>query len=256
MTPHIFTEASNGVQTIEIRRPEKKNALTIEMYTVLAAAILRAENDDAVRVILIQGQPGVFTSGNDVQDFLNNPPSGLDAPAFQFLRALIHANKPVVASVAGNAVGIGTTLLLHCDFVLAGKSARFSTPFSNLGVCPEAASSVALPLLIGWRRATEMLLLGNAIDADTAHAWGLINRVVPDDELQAQSLATVQAIAAKPVQALSATKALMRNKLMPAFDAALAEEAREFGRLLQTPDSQEAFRAFLEKRTPKFAQSI
>jgi len=248
MNEAIHTEVHEGVQRIEMRRPEKKNALTIAMYAALAAALREAESDDRVRVILLHGQPGVFTSGNDVHDFLEHPPQSMDDPVFQFLRCLIHTRKPVVAAVAGDAVGIGTTMLLHCDYVIAGESARFSMPFANLGLCPEAASSVALPLLIGWRRASELLLLGNAIDAGQACDWGLINRVVPDAQLPDATWALVRSLAVKSPAALRATKVHLREKLMPLFEQALAEEARDFHELLQTPAAQEALRAFVEKR--------
>ncbi|QJR13931.1 enoyl-CoA hydratase [Usitatibacter palustris] len=252
MTDAIVTENRDAILRIEMRRPERKNALTQAMYSALAAALDQGEADASVRAMLIHGQPGMFTAGNDVKDFLENPKKDLDAPVFQFLRRLIRARKPIVAAVSGNAVGVGTTMLLHCDYVVADESARFAVPFTSLGVCPEAASSVSLALVIGWRRASEMLMLGQPVDAATALDWGLVNRVVPAAELAAAAATQARAFAAQPVQAMRATKALLRDRLLPIYEKALADEAGEFGRLLQTPDSQEAFRAFLEKRAPKF----
>jgi enoyl-CoA hydratase/carnithine racemase len=254
MSDHIITNTQDGIQRIEIRRPERKNALTIAMYGAFADALKQAEQNPAVRVIFIHGQQGIFTSGNDVRDFLDNPPASLDDPVFQFLRALIQARKPVIASVSGDAVGVGTTMLLHCDYVIADECARFSVPFSNLGVCPEAASSLALPLLIGWRRATELLMFGAPISAHQASDWGLINRVVRTEDLSAEALKAAHILGAKPVAAMLATKTLLREKLMPLYEKALADEAREFHTLLKTQDSREAFRAFLEKRAPVFEQ--
>lgn len=252
MTEEIATEFRDGVLRIGIRRPERKNAFTQAMYTAMAESIARGEAQAGVRAMLIHGEPGIFTSGNDVKDFLDRPPRDLDAPVFQFLRRLIRARKPIVAAVSGSAVGIGTTMLLHCDYVVADESARFAVPFASLGVCPEAASSVSLALAIGWRRASEMLMLGQPIDAATALDWGLVNRVEPAAELSYVAAAQAGAFAAQPVQAMRATKALLRDRLLPIYEKALAEEAGEFGRLLQTPDAKEAFRAFLEKRAPKF----
>jgi enoyl-CoA hydratase/carnithine racemase len=206
-----------------------------------------------VHAILVQGSSDVFTSGNDVQDFLERPAQGLDAPVFQFLRALIEADKPIVAAVAGNAVGIGTTMLLHCDYVIAADNARFSVPFTKLGVCAEAASSLALPLIVGWRRATELLLSGEPISAERACDWGLVNRVVPAEQLHPQTLAALAMLTARPPAAIRATKGLLRRRLRPHFEAAMSDEAHEFHALLKSGDAQEALSAFLEKRAPRFA---
>ncbi len=253
MSEHILTETQGGVLAIEIRRPERRNALTVAMYAALAAAVRQGEADRSVRALLNRGQPGSFTAGNDVRDFLESPPRDLEAPVFQFLRTLIHADKPVVAAVSGDAVGIGTTMLLHCDFVVAAESARFTVPFVNLGVCPEAASSVALAWVVGGRHATEMLMTGEPVDARRAHEWGLVNRVVPEAELAEAAQRALASFVAKPAEALRATKALLKRNLRPLYDEALAVEAAQFGRLLASDDSREAFRAFLEKRAPRFA---
>jgi enoyl-CoA hydratase/carnithine racemase len=252
-SPHICVTCHDGVQRIEIHRPDKRNALTVEMYAALAAALAAAHADDSVHALLIEGQHDVFTSGNDVQDFLHHPAQSLDAPVFHFLRALIHADKPIVAVVAGDAVGVGTTMLLHCDVVIAADNARFSVPFTKLGVCAEAASSLALPLIVGWRRATEMLLSGEPIGAERALDWGLVNRVVPIERLQDQARMTLAMLTARPPAAVRATKSLLRRRLLPHFDAVLEDEAREFHALLQSHDAQEALTAFLEKRAPRFA---
>lgn len=252
MTDAIVTELRDAVLHIEMRRPERKNALTQAMYTGLAEAFARADAESGVRAVLLKGQPSAFCAGNDVKDFVEHPTKDMDAPVFQFLRRIIRSRKPIVAAVSGNAVGVGTTMLLHCDYVVADGSARFAVPFANLGLCPEAASSVSLALVIGWRRATEMLMLGQPIDAETALSWGLVNRLVPDSELANVAENVALSFTELPAEAVRATKALLRDRILPIYEQALADEAREFGRLLQTPDAQEAFRAFLEKRAPRF----
>lgn len=253
MSEHIHTEIRDGVQTIELRRPEKKNALTEAMYASLAAAMDGAENDEAVRVIFIKGQPGVFTAGNDIGDFLARPPANEKAPVFLFLRAIIHAAKPIVAAVTGPAVGIGTTMLLHCDYVVAGEGAQFSVPFVNLGLCPEAASSLMLPLAIGYKRAAEMLLFGDRVDAAKALDWGLVSQVVPDAKAIETGLDRARALATKPAQALRVSKSLMKRRLVPLAAQAMLEEGHEFHRLLQSPAAREALSAFAEKRAPNQA---
>ncbi|NRF68717.1 enoyl-CoA hydratase/isomerase family protein [Aquincola sp. S2] len=250
---HIHTELHDGVQHIQLNRPQKKNALTVEMYAALADALRAAEADPAVRVILLRGLPEVFTSGNDGGDFLHQPVQSLDAPVFQFLRALMQAEKPLIAAVAGDAVGIGTTLLLHCDLVIAADNARFSLPFTKLGLCAEAASSLALPLIVGWRRAAELLLSGEPISAARACDWGLVNRVVPAPELQAHALAAAAQLVARPPEAVRACKSLLRRRLLPALEQALVDEAHEFHALLGRPAAQEALSAFVHKRAPRFA---
>jgi enoyl-CoA hydratase/carnithine racemase len=246
----IHHETTNGVHRIEIRRPEKKNALTADMYSALAAAFEHAATHDDVRVVLLLGAPGVFCSGNDLADFLARPPSGMDAPVFQFLRRLITFEKPVVAAVAGMAVGIGTTMLLHCDHVVASEDAQFSTPFANIGLCPEAGSSLMLPLAIGTKRAAEMLLFGDRVSAAAMHGWGLVNAVVPNDRLVELASSRAAALAVKPPASLRASKKLLRRTLVPAALEAMEVEAKEFGALLQGPAAKECLSAFLEKRAP------
>ena len=246
----IHVETAGGVQRIEMRRPEKRNALTHAMYIALAEGFKRARADDAVRVILITGAPNAFCSGNDIADFLAHPPSDENAPVFQFLRAIIGCEKPVVAGVAGMAVGIGTTMLLHCDYVVAAESAEFSVPFVNIGLCPEAGSSVMLPLAIGHKRASEMLMFGERVPAAKALDWGIVNAVVPNDALASAAEKKALTLAAKPPAALRATKMLLRRSLVPAAIEAMELEARQFGGLLHSPAARECLSAFMEKRAP------
>jgi enoyl-CoA hydratase/carnithine racemase len=254
MTEHIITEAREHVQRIELNRPDKKNAITVAMYEAMAAALERAGGDPAVRVILIHGQPGVFTSGNDLVDFLNAPPAGPEGPVFRFLTRISQIEKPVVAAVTGAAVGIGTTMLLHCDYVVAGESSKFSVPFVNLGLLPEGSSSLLLPLAIGRLRAAELLLFGEAIGAAQACDWGLVNRVVADAEAIPQALARAHALAAKPPAALRTSKSLLRRRLAPLIAQTMHDEGVSFTALLDSPEAKEALSAFLDKRRPDFSR--
>jgi enoyl-CoA hydratase/carnithine racemase len=246
----IHTEMAGGVQRIEMRRADKRNALTEAMYAALADAFEAAARDDAARVVLLLGAPNAFSAGNDIADFVARPPKDDSAPVFRFLRALIQFDKPVVAGVAGMAVGIGTTMLLHCDYVVAGDNAEFSLPFVNIGLCPEAASSLLLPLAIGYKRAAQMLLFAERVKAAQALEWGLVNAVVPADQVDAEAEKRAHSLAAKPPAALLATRRLLRRTLAPAALEALALEAREFGRLLDSPAAKECLTAFLQKRPP------
>ena len=250
MTPTIFSAAADGIQRIEIRRADKRNALTHEMYTALEQAFERACADDGVRVVLILGAPGVFTAGNDIADFIANPPLDMNAPVLRFLGRLSRCEKPVVAGVAGMAVGIGTTMLLHCDYVVASEDAQFVLPFVNLGLCPEAASSLLLPLAIGHKRASELLLFGDRIAAATALDWGIVNAVVANDKLVEAAEKRAAALAAKPPSALVATKKLLRRALAPAIAETLSIESRDFAALLGSPAARECLAAFVEKRPP------
>jgi enoyl-CoA hydratase/carnithine racemase len=237
-----------GVLEVEIHRPGKRNALTPAMYKGLAEAMERAAREDAVRVVLIVGQRDVFTSGNDISDFLQRPPSA-ESPVSQFLQRILAAEKPIVAGVNGMAVGIGTTMLLHCDYVVAGEGALFSVPFVNLGLCPEAASSLLLPAAIGHKRASEMLLFGERVPAARALEWGLVNQVVADAQVREVALGRARALAAKPAASVRTTKALLR-RFKPIAAEVMLEEGREFSRLLHEPAAREALTAFVEKRTP------
>ncbi|MDB5957102.1 enoyl-CoA hydratase, partial [Ramlibacter sp.] len=187
----ILVHAESGVMTLTLNRLARKNALTAEMYAALADAIERARDDDSVRVLLLQGHETVFCAGNDIGDFLNAPPSGQDAPGLRFLRAIATFPKPLLAAVCGPAVGIGTTMLFHCDLVYAGDNAAFSLPFVNLGLCPEAAASLLVPQMLGYHRAAEALMLGEPFMAEAAQEVGLVNRVLPPTE--ANGYASTQA---------------------------------------------------------------
>ena len=250
----IETRIDHGIQTIAFNRPAKKNAITSAMYRHLADAFRTANEDPAVRVILLVGQPEIFTSGNDLEDFLNAPPSGNDSPVFRFLRAISTAEKPVVAAVRGAAIGIGTTMLLHCDLVYAGRNARFALPFVQLGVCPEAASSLLLPQMIGYHRAAEKLLLGEAFGADEALAIGFVNQVLDDDAVLAHAEKQAAKLAALPASSIRTSKWLMKGDLGDAVAQRIDKENAAFREMLGSPEAKEAFAAFLEKRKPDFAQ--
>jgi len=250
----ISTNKNDGIYTIEFNRPEKKNAITAAMYQTMADALKEADADPEVRVILITGKPEIFTAGNDLEDFMKAPPKTSESPVYQFMNALSHAVKPVVAAVSGAAVGIGTTLLLHCDLVYAADNAKFSMPFTQLGLCPEFASSAILPMIAGYQRAAEKLMLGEVFFADEAREMGIVNKVLPLAELQAYALAQAAKLAALPASSLRATKRLMKGNHTAAVDAKMAEEAMHFGQMLTAPEAREAFMAFFQKRKPDFKQ--
>lgn len=250
----ILTELEGGVLRMQFNRAEKKNAITAAMYQALAHALRHAERESAVRVALIHGAPEVFTAGNDLQDFLANPPHSTDAPVFQFLRAIHEFPKPLVAAVSGLAVGVGTTMLLHCDFVYCAPGTRFSMPFVNLGLCPEAGSSCLLPRLAGYQRAAELLMLGEPFTAETAKEIGLVNAIVPAESLVATAMATARKLAAKPAASLRETKILLKQGLREAVKLAMGDESEAFRERLESPEAKEAFTAFLEKRQPDFSK--
>jgi len=250
----IITENRDGVLRIEINRPDKKNALTSAMYQAMADAIKLAEADRGVRVVLIHGKPDLFTAGNDLQDFLDNPPRDENRPVFQFLRNLSTAQKPLIAAVAGVAVGIGTTMLLHCDLVYAAPNARLQLPFVNLGLVPEAASSLLLPALVGYQRAAELLLLGEPFGAQAAKDIGIVTAVVPEAELLATAWAQAQKLAQKPPTSVRLTKQLMKRGFSAAMAQQMELEIGHYGQLLGAPAAKEAFTAFFEKRKPDFSK--
>jgi len=251
----ILTDITDGVMTITFNRPDKKNSITAAMYAAMAAAQAQAREQDTVRVVVFQGNETVFSAGNDIADFLDQPPSGLDAPVFRFLFGMADFPKPIVAAVCGPAVGIGTTMLMHCDLVYAGDNAAFALPFVNLGLCPEAASSVLVPQMLGYHRAAEALLLGEPFMAEAALEVGLVNRIVPP--MEARNLAQAQArkLAAKPIPSLIETKRLMKQGQAKLVRQQIAEEAASFGRMLGEPAAREAFTAFMEKRKPDFTRT-
>ena len=250
----ILVLAENGICTITFNRVVKKNSLTGAMYQALASILQQAEASSDVRVVLIQGDATVFSAGNDLGDFLNGPQADENAPPFQFLQALAAFPKPIVAAVCGPAVGIGTTMLLHCDLVYAGDNAMFVLPFINLGFCPEGASSLLLPQLMGHQRASEALLLGEPFMAEAALEVGLVNRVVPPTECNTIAQAQARKLAAKPLASLLASKKLLKSAQLPAVQARIAEEGRVFAELVQQPAAREAMRAFMEKRKPDFSK--
>ena len=254
MTQDILSHTEAGVLTLTFNRPDKKNSLTADMYAALADALASASGDASVRVVVLQGQPHIFCAGNDIADFLNNPPSKTDAPVFRFLREVSTFPKPLIAAVAGPAVGIGTTMLLHCDLVYAGDNAAFSLPFVNLGLCPEAASSLIVPQLMGYHRAAEALMLGEPFMAEAALEVGLVNRVLPPTEVNDFAHAQAKKLAAKPLASLIETKRLMKAPQAAAIASQLTQESTSFARMLKEPAAREAFGAFMEKRRPDFSK--
>jgi enoyl-CoA hydratase/carnithine racemase len=249
----ILVHTEDGVRTISFNRLERKNSITAAMYAALAEAVSSAVDDPGVRVLVFQGHETVFSAGNDIGDFLNQPPSDQDAPVWRFMRALAAFPKPVLASVSGPAVGIGTTMLFHCDLVFAGDNAAFSMPFVNLGLCPEFASSLLVPQMFGYHRAAEALLLGEPFMAEAALEAGLVNRVLPPTEANAYAQVQARKLAAKPLTSLVETKRLMKKAGAVQVMAQMGEEGASFGRMLREPAAREAFGAFMAKRKPDFS---
>ena len=250
----ILSHTDAGVMTITFNRLDKKNSITSSMYAAMADAVAQAAADPAVRVVVFQGHESIFSAGNDIGDFLNQPPSTQESPVFRFLRGIATFEKPLLAAVAGPAVGIGTTMLFHCDLVYAGDNAAFSMPFVNLGLCPEAASSFLAPRMFGYHRAAEALLMGEPFFAEAAQEVGLVNRVVPPTEVNGYAQAQARKLAAKPLSSLIATKRLMKGGDQQAVLQKMDEEGRDFGRMLREPAAKEAFGAFMEKRKPDFSK--
>ena len=249
----ILVDNTAGVMTITLNRVEKKNSLTSAMYAVMADALDQASADAAVRAVVFQGHETIFSAGNDIGDFLNAPAATNESPVFRFLRGISTFPKPVIAAVCGPAVGIGTTMLFHCDLVYAGDNAAFSMPFVNLGLCPEAASSYLAPQLMGYGRAAEALLLGEPFLAEAALEMGLISRIVPPAEVAALAQRQAQKLASKPLSSLIETKRLMKKGQAPLVAERMLEEGVSFGRMLREPAAREAFTAFMEKRRPDFS---
>jgi len=250
----VITERDGGVLRIELNRPEKKNAITIAMYRALGDALHSASGDAAVRAVLLHGKPEIFCSGNDLADFLAAPSRSEDFAPFRFLRILVQFDKPLVAAVSGAAIGIGTTMLLHCDLVYAAAGTRFQLPFASLGLVPEAASSLLLPRLAGWQKAAELLMLGEPFDAETARDIGLVNEIVAPQALLETARAKALALAAKPPAAMRATKALMKQAVLAEIEQTMTREVKTFGERLVSPEAKEALAAFLEKRKPDFSR--
>ena len=252
MPDHVSAETDGHVLHLVLDRPDKKNALTRAMYAALADALEAAAADGSVRAAVLSGRGGVFTGGNDLGDFMVDPPTGPDSPVFRFLRAAVGFPKPLVAAVEGPAIGIGTTILLHCDLAYASPTALFKMPFVDLGLVPEAASSLLLPRLAGQVRASELLLFGEAFEARTALEVGLVNAVVEDPVAHALERAAV--LAGKPPSAVRLTKALLRSDTADAVGATMAREGELFVERLGSPEAEEAFTAFFEKRAPDFSR--
>jgi enoyl-CoA hydratase/carnithine racemase len=254
MSNEILTYAEGGVMTITLNRLERKNSITLAMYSALADALASAEADPAIRVAVLQGHETVFSAGNDIGDFQHQPPAGSQAPAVRFLRGIATFPKPLVAAVCGPAVGIGTTMLFHFDLVYAGDNAAFSLPFVNLGLCAEGGSSLLVPQMLGYHRAAEALLLGEPFMAEAALEVGLVNRVVPPTEANGVAQAAARKLAGKPIASLVETKRLMKKGQQQVLLQQMDEELASFARLLAEPAAQEAFNAFMEKRRPDFSK--
>jgi len=254
----IKTATLNGVATIEIARPEKKNALTVAMYQAMTDALVAAREDAAVRAVLITGQPGVFTSGNDIQDFMTRAPGqgseAMDSPVFRFMRALLECDKPVVAAVTGAAIGIGTTMLLHCDFVFVSDEARLAMPFVALGLVPEFASSLVVPQLMGHRRAAEKLLTGDPFTPEQAVECGIANAVLPAGEVVNHARRVAERFNQLPPGAVREAKQLMRGPQHELILQTIRTEGEIFARRLRSPEAMEAFQAFFQKRQPDFSK--
>lgn len=253
-TDLVQTELLEGILTVRINRPEKKNALNTVMYGSLADALLRADEEPAIRVVLLCGCDDCFTSGNDIADFVNFPPTGPDSPVLRFLNAITMAAKPIVAAVSGSAVGVGTTLLLHCDLVYAADTAVFQMPFVSLGLCPEAGSTLLLPRLVGHQRAAELLLLGESFTAQRAEQLGIVTAVVPQAELLRTARAKALRLAAQPAAAVRLTKSLLKRGTADRLQETTTFEIRCFLERLSSPEAREALQAFLERRKPDFSR--
>ncbi len=249
MSEFVRVTADAGVMTVRLNRPDKKNALTGPMYAALTAALTTAESNDEVRAVVFCGVSGCFSAGNDLKDFIAGGDPAAARPAHALISALCHATVPLIAAVDGVAIGIGTTLLLHCDFVYATPRASFALPFVDLGVCPEAGSTLLLPRLVGYQRAAELLMLGEAFNAETANRYGLVTAVCGSEVVEATALATARKLAAKPPQALRETKQLMK-RAEETVEARVKIEIECFNVLLRTAAAREIMTAFVEKRAP------
>jgi enoyl-CoA hydratase/carnithine racemase len=249
----VRAETKDRVARIELARLDKKNAITTEMYVQMAEALAAADADPGVRSVLIHGSKDCFTAGNDLSDFLKRPP-GTKSPSWRFFEILPTLQKPIVAAVGGPAIGIGTTLLLHCDLVYATAATRFQLPFVGLGIVPEFGSTYLLPLLAGYQRAAELLLLGQPFTAERALEVGIVTAVVPEAELLERAQKTAAALAELPPESIRLTKQLMKSAHAAAVKQQIAEEGRIFVERLASPEAKEAMSAFLEKRKPDFSR--
>ena len=250
----IKSEVANRVARVELARPEKKNSLTQDMYAGLADALAGAQADPQVRAVLLHGTPDCFCAGNDVADFLSRPPLQTGSPSVRFFDAMLALDKPLVAAVGGPAIGIGTTMLLHCDLVYAASNARFQLPFVPLGIVPEFGSTYLLPLIAGYKRAAELMLLGQPFDAKKAHEAGIVTVVVPPENLFEEAKKAAAALAALPPASMRLTKQMLKKRHGAQVREAIAEETRTFAERLNSPEAKEAMSAFLEKRKPDFSR--
>lgn len=254
MTDEVLASRADGVLILRLNRPDRKNAMTGAMYRALAEALAAAEADMDIRAIVLLGTAGTFCAGNDINDFLSRSPGQSPQPVHDFLYALARSTVPMVAGVDGDAVGIGTTMLLHCDIVLATARARLRLPFVNLGIVPEAGSTLLLPRIMGHARAAELVMLGEPFDGARAVELGIANRLVEPDALEAETLAITARLAAQPPGALRDTKRLLKGD-RAAIEATIAEEIRIVGDRIGSAEAREAFSAFLEKRQPDFSRT-
>jgi enoyl-CoA hydratase/carnithine racemase len=248
----ILTETSGNVLRVTVNRPAKKNAMTSAMYNALADVFDSAAKDDEINVVIWDAAGDSFSAGNDVEDFLKNPPGPGESPQARLGNALMNLDKPVIAAVQGAAIGGGTTLLTHCDFVYAGESAKFQLPFVNLGLVPEFGSSFSLPARFGYIRAAELFMLGQPFSAELAAEIGLVTRVVPDAELLTTATQTAEKLAAKPIGALRATKKLLRGSSREQLEQSIKAETEEFSSRVRSAEVKEVLTAFMEKRPPNF----
>lgn len=250
----IITSRKNGILTIQFNRLDKKNSITSAMYQMMADAIKEGENDKAIRVILFCGKPEIFSAGNDLEDFMDKKEHVADRPVAQFMRHLSGASKPVIAAVAGAAIGIGVTMLLHCDQIYAADNAKFSMPFAKLGLCPEFASSQLLPQIIGYQRTAELLFFGETFSAAQAFDMGLVNKVLTPDDLLPYAYTQAAKLVVLPPSSLRTTKSLMKARNYDAVTAQINEENKFFSAMLQAPEAKEAFAAFFDRRKPDFSK--
>jgi enoyl-CoA hydratase/carnithine racemase len=252
----IVTEHAGSVLRVQFNRPTKRNAMTSAMYVALADIFNEAAKDANTRVVLWHGAGDSFCAGNDIQDFLKNPPGPGESPQAKLMDALVNFDKPIVVAVQGAAIGGGTTMLTHCDFIYAAESTKFQMPFINLALVPEFGSSCSVPARIGHVRAAELILLGTPFDAARAAELGLVTQVVSDKDVLATASETARKLAAKPAAALQASKRLMKQPFREQIRAAMKAENEEFSAQVRSADAKEALTAFLEKRKPDFTKSI
>jgi enoyl-CoA hydratase/carnithine racemase len=252
--PHILENRYESICEVRFNRVERKNALTLDMYDRLAEVLNEVDQDTQTKVLVFTGEGDAFTSGNDLMDFMKSPPTDIDTPVFRFLKALANFSKPLIAGVNGVAIGIGTTMLLHCDLVYASSNAIFQLPFIKLGLVPEAGASLLLPQMLGHRRAAELLMLGNKFTAIEAKDSGIINDHVPSDQLNTCVMEKAKALAALPPAAMRQTKALLKRVNRETLEQTMMIEGEVFMKGLGSPENREAFLAFFEKRSPDFTQ--